>query len=66
MTDKAYVIVTVGQARERYMTWAESEDAARAKFENGELTKPFLSEVTDVEIESIAGSPNGDWATTNE
>lgn len=45
-----FTIVASGDAREVYVVTAASEDEARRMFEQGEITEPVSTEVSDAEI----------------
>jgi hypothetical protein len=49
-------ITSTGEARELYEIEAETEEEARAKFKNGDvgLRGPYMTEVSDSEIEEIS------------
>ena len=48
-----YTIEARGDAREVYYVEAADEDAARARFERGDVRDPVVSEVTSAEIVSV-------------
>lgn len=45
----SYELIVTGEVRELYEVEADSEEEARAKFENGELLDPVSHEVTSVD-----------------